>query len=86
MSTFRSPRYPALAVRTAARYFKFAGGHLEVSAADADIVRDWVDAHPAYGVTETKAAKRAKTEPAVPEPSMRGDGPAEAAFEEGAGT
>lgn len=74
MSTFRSPRYPALAIRTAERYFKFAGGQLELSAADADIVREWVSAHPAYGVTETKPAKRAKTEPA-----------AEAFVEEGAG-
>ncbi|CAN5750793.1 hypothetical protein BH23CHL7_BH23CHL7_17310 [soil metagenome] len=86
MTTFRSPRYPALAVRTAERYFKFAGGQLEVSTADTDIVRDWVSAHPAYGVTETKAAKRARTEPAAPEPSLTGEGQAEASAEEGAGT
>ena len=76
MSTFRSPRYPALAIRTAERYFKFAGGQLEVAGAEADIVRNWIGAHPAYGVTETKAAKPAKAEPAAPEPSI--EAPAEA--------
>ncbi|CAN5567862.1 hypothetical protein BH23CHL7_BH23CHL7_23930 [soil metagenome] len=48
-------------------------------------MREWVSARPAYGVTETKAAKRAKTEPAPPEPSMAVDEPAEGSTAEGAG-
>jgi hypothetical protein len=73
VTTFRSPRYPALAIRTTERYFKFAGGQLEVAGADADLVRDWITVHPAYGVTEAKTVKRAKADqPPIespPEPS-----------------
>lgn len=69
MTTFRSPRSPALAIRTESRYLKFAGGVLEVTAPDAEVVRDWIAAHPTAGVVEApkgNAARRAvqaSTEP-----------------------
>lgn len=57
---FRSPRQPAHYVR-AGRGFKFTGGRLVVTAADADVVRAYARANPALGITEEPPPRQTQT-------------------------
>ena len=58
---FRSPRQPAHYVR-AGRGYKFVGGRLAVSAADAEHIRAYVLAHPSLGIVE-EPTQRAPRKP-----------------------
>jgi hypothetical protein len=62
---FRSPRQPAHYVR-AGRGFKFVGGRLAVSAADAGVIREYASSHPGLEIAEeqVRAARAPKAKAA----------------------